>query len=580
MSNDQSNKSDDQSVVPVGTIVGESTTREFRMAVRPYATLEQDIVEVRATLADASKERAEVDHNAQPVRVWAKVQRIERLNPLFPREAAQEIADAGIVASNTVLSLSREMVTAVCQVIGYQPEGSEDAKLKSLRYPARPTAEVCLPQPEDLNRILLGGLDTKDARALHLATLSNRDIPVHVDGHYLVSRHLAVLGMTGAGKSRATRRIIEELAARDYPVVVFDPHGDYSRLHEAEGLGGKVEHFHPEFPIFDMEADKVAQVVGNLTKKMEPPTEECFKTALSAAKKFVEEVGGDNERASMFDKASGKTIDRWRMRPGLWLVAAMLELAHTRKSEGENHSGELDPVLQSCMKDVLGRKMNPLEAALWRSRVSAKRVRQTAERSAGMSKKGIPAMPTDRTTLVEVGKVRVISLSGYPREVQATIFDLVARDIFDAMEKGKLSAPRALFVLEEGHHFAPNSPGTGSESLATVHRIAQEGRKFGLGMILVSQRPSRLDATALSQCNSQIIMRLVNPADQKFVGDTVESLSSDELRMLSSLEDGEAVFAGQMVKFPIRVQVRSPDSEGEREEEDAFAEIRAEKNNK
>ena len=96
----------------VGTIVGESTSREFRLAVAHEAIREQDIIAVDAELR--STDGAESGR----IRVWAKVKRIERINPLFPMEAGHELAATQTNPLDTVLSLSREMVTAVCQVLG------------------------------------------------------------------------------------------------------------------------------------------------------------------------------------------------------------------------------------------------------------------------------------------------------------------------------------------------------------------------------------------------------------------------------------------------------------------------------
>jgi len=130
-----------------------------------------------------------------------------------------------------------------------------------------------------------------------------------------------------------------------------------------------------------------------------------------------------------------------------------------------------------------------------------------------------------------------------------------------------------LLLLEEAHNFAPAKADTPAEQRAvtSTRQIAQEGRKFGVGLILISQRPSRLDETTLSQCNSFIIMRMVNPADQNFVRKVIESLGEDEARMLPDLDVGEALLSGQLINFPVLVRIKEPESKGEREEEDAFA---------
>src|SRR5262249_35986017 len=136
---------------------------------------------------------------------------------------------------------------------------------------------------------------------------------------------------------------------------------------------------------------------------------------------------------------------------------------------------------------------------------------------------------------------------------------------------GDLPLP-LLLVLEEAHSFAPASALTPAEqrAIATTKQIAQEGRKFGVGLLLISQRPSRLDETTLSQCNSFIIMRMVNPADQNFVRRVVETLGEDDARMLPDLDVGEALLSGQLINFPVLVRMKEPEAKGEREEEDAF----------
>src|SRR5437667_12832796 len=99
----------------VGTLVGESTSTEFRLAVAHEAIREQDLIAVDAELQKpGSTER-------ESIRVWAKVKRIERINPLFPTESGHELAATKTSPFDTVLSLSREMVSAVVQVLGLQP---------------------------------------------------------------------------------------------------------------------------------------------------------------------------------------------------------------------------------------------------------------------------------------------------------------------------------------------------------------------------------------------------------------------------------------------------------------------------
>ena len=111
--------------------------------------------------------------------------------------------------------------------------------------------------------------------------------------------------------------------------------------------------------------------------------------------------------------------------------------------------------------------------------------------------------------------------------------------------------------MEEAHTFIPSAR-EGTEdavSLPVIRRIITEGRKFGTGLMLISQRPSRLDETIVSQCNSFLILRLVNPRDQTFVRAVMENLTDSDARMIPGFGPGQGIVSGQVVRFPLAVKV-------------------------
>jgi DNA helicase HerA-like ATPase len=118
-----------------------------------------------------------------------------------------------------------------------------------------------------------------------------------------------------------------------------------------------------------------------------------------------------------------------------------------------------------------------------------------------------------------------------------------------------------LTVVEEAHNFIPSKGEGQSEtpSVEIIRRVITEGRKFGVGLLLVSQRPSRLDETTLSQCNSFLILRLVNPRDQQFVEKVMENLSRADGRLLPAFGPGEGIVSGQAVRFPLVVRIKFDD---------------------
>ncbi len=559
----------------VGALVGESTSREFRLAIAHEAIREQDIIAVDATLRPA-----EGDGEPEQIRVWAKVQRIERINPLFPVEAGHELAATRTNPFDTVLSLSREMVTAVCQVLGAEPiKGGKGGKLDHLRYPAQPATTAYRPDSKDIARVVLGELEEKQNRALDIATLSNRpEVDVKVDGHAIVTRHLAILAMTGAGKSWTARRIIEELAAKKYPIVIFDPHGDYTGLAEVPGLKNRVRRYYAQFPIFEQEPETVMTVVEslgwNLAKTHRSIFDDLFKGAAAFISVESEELKDRTKWLS--DYLGNPNIAYYGLKPNLFFLADFVQaIVRAGKSE--------DNAAQALIVEWSGHEQLKIEkkVAGWLEglpnnlRVAAKRLKQMEDISRkaaqGNSAQDIEPLPTDRTQLVRYDGISIVALAGYTGDFQATIYSLIADDIFSARISNDLKLP-ALLLLEEAHNFAPAKANTPAEmrSIATTKQIAQEGRKFGVGLILISQRPSRLDETTLSQCNSYIVMRLVNPADQNFVRKVIESLGEDDARMLPDLDVGEALLSGQLINFPVLVRIKEPESKGEREEEDAF----------
>jgi hypothetical protein len=159
------------------------------------------------------------------------------------------------------------------------------------------------------------------------------------------------------------------------------------------------------------------------------------------------------------------------------------------------------------------------------------------------------------------GQPRVVDLSGVPNEVAGISSSVVARILFNLkiwQTPEERENDPVLLVCEEAHRYVPNSGEAQYEAAQeAIRRIAKEGRKYGIGLLLVSQRPSEVEATVLSQCNSWIVMRVTNDADREHVRSILPDSMSGLTKMLSGLRRQEAIFVGQAATLPSRIMMRS-----------------------
>ena len=147
----------------------------------------------------------------------------------------------------------------------------------------------------------------------------------------------------------------------------------------------------------------------------------------------------------------------------------------------------------------------------------------------------------------------VVDLSGLEDEIADYIAYRILTGIYEKISEGEFEYPVFIFI-EEAHRFIPSDGKTYSSSI--IKRIAAEGRKFGIFLTVITQRPSKIHSDVLSQCNSQIIMRITNPNDQNAISRSSERMSQDLLEDLPGLNVGEAVIVGEMTRAPVMVKVK------------------------
>jgi DNA helicase HerA-like ATPase len=157
--------------------------------------------------------------------------------------------------------------------------------------------------------------------------------------------------------------------------------------------------------------------------------------------------------------------------------------------------------------------------------------------------------------------LKIVDISGLPNEVAGPLTGAIARLLFQyklhqTREERELDP--ILFVCEEAHRYVPNRGDAQYEvAQSAIRRLAREGRKYGLGLMLVSQRPADIEGTVISQCNSWIVLRLSNSSDQEHVARFLPDSLAGMTKMLSSLPRQEALFVGEASAIPAKIRLRT-----------------------
>ena len=202
-------------------------------------------------------------------------------------------------------------------------------------------------------------------------------------------------------------------------------------------------------------------------------------------------------------------------------------------------------------EDVEGERSGTVDALAWRLNKSLNR------------DLFVPAARDELTDLVAPGQVTVLKLNRLSQSDQQMLAAALLRKLYEAREAATRGEDDAIdhpvfSLFEEGHRFAPDGD---ARSLGILRRILSEGRKFGFGVGIISQRPSKIDPDVLSQCGTQIIMQIQNPNDQQAIRTSVESAGENVLDELPGLTPGQAVVAGDAMNTPVLMNVRERHTE-------------------
>jgi hypothetical protein len=166
---------------------------------------------------------------------------------------------------------------------------------------------------------------------------------------------------------------------------------------------------------------------------------------------------------------------------------------------------------------------------------------------------------TSPTDLVKKGKCTIINMKGVAPDVQSVVVARLSKELFDERKAGKILP--FLFIVEEAHNYCPERGFGSAISSSILRTIASEGRKFGMGLCVVSQRPAKVDKNIISQCNTNIILKVTNPNDLKAIIQSVEGLTNQTFREIQRLPIGVALISGGSLQMPVMAEIRTRETQ-------------------
>jgi len=394
-------------------------------------------------------------------------------------------------------------------------------------------SEVFLASSEDL-----GVVFNSDAAGLVRigAIHQDPDIPAHILPNDLLAKHFAVVGTTGTGKSCAVSLILRGMLQghQNAHIVVLDPHNEY-----APAFGDCAEIIGPEslqIPYWLLNFDELVEVLlgGEEGRRVEV---EVLREIIPIAKQNYRASGGEAPSLVRKPQSSGATsitVDT----PIPYRISDLIQ-----------------------MLDTLMGKLDKPESLAPYKRLKARIEALTVDGRYAFMFGGLTVRDIMRDVIGRIFRVpvngrpiTVMDLSGVPAEILNVVVSVVCRLAFDLALWSDRQVPVTI-ICEEAHRYVPRDPSLGFEpTKRSISKIAKEGRKYGVSLCVVTQRPSEIDPTILSQTSTIFALRLTNQNDQEIVQAAVSDAAVSLLEFLPSMGNGEAIAIGEGVPLPMRIR--------------------------
>ena len=376
---------------------------------------------------------------------------------------------------------------------------------------------------------------------------SNHEIEIPVNGDKFFNKHIAIVGSTGSGKSHAVATLLQRAVLskkgeyeglNNSHIVIFDIHSEYKAAFPNSNY---IDINNLKLPYWLLNSDELQELFFE-TESNDHNQRAVFKEAVIQSKK-------DNcQESDIKDKIHFGS-------PRYFEIKDVLVFANKKNEE--------------MIEGQRGTKQGPLFGKLTNF-INRLDMKLSDRRLSFMFGEAAKQMTLENTIKQLIGygndksNVTILDLSGIPFEVLSITVSLISRLLFDMgyyykkvrEQKGEINNLPLLLVYEEAHKYAPNSDlSKYRASRESIERIAKEGRKYGVSLLLASQRPSEISETIFSQCNNFLALRLTNPADQNYVKRLLPDTLGGLVDKMPSLRAGECLLLGDSVVLPSVVQI-------------------------
>ena len=395
----------------------------------------------------------------------------------------------------------------------------------------------------------------EDAVSLQIGNYSiDEDATAWLNGNKLFQRHAVIVGSTGSGKSWCVAKILEQVASlKSADAILFDIHGEYSTLQgdsfshlKVAGPNDTIGGGMLFLPYWLLTYEEMLSLMLDRSDNNAPNQAMMFSSAVIEGKKqfLIDADKAEMEANITLDSPVPYSLDNLLET----LKAKDTEMVPGARGEKQGtYNGKLTRFIQRLETKQKDKRLNFMFA-------SEDDLLSYDYMNVLCSKLMLPSVAGKKG-------VKIIDFSEVPSDILPLIVSLIARVIFSVQQWTTVEhrQPIAIFC-DEAHLYIPSNTEKSIDdaSLVTFERISKEGRKYGIGLVVISQRPSEVNRTVLSQSNNFIAMRLTNVDDQSVVKRLLPDSLGDYAEMLPILDIGEALVVGDASLLPSRIRITPP----------------------